>query len=106
MEEITTPIPIITPKSNPKEKKRRSLIVAIGLPLFTMVVIWITTDKERAPLKTTEENKTAKEEDIFNPNLLSAEIQAYFNGELDIAEAHCLNTFYKDPFSTNATNNE
>lgn len=106
MEEITTPIPISIPKTNPKEKKRRSLIIAIGLPLFTIIMIWLTTGEESAPLKVSDNKTIAKEEETFNPNLLSAEIQAYFNGELDIAEAHCLNTFYKDPFSRNATNNE
>lgn len=106
MEETTTPIITVPPKSNLNEKRRRSLFVVIGLPALTIVVIWMTADNKSTPLKSSENNKIAKEEETFNPNLLPAEIQAYYNGELDVAEAHYLNTFYKDPFGTYATSNE
>lgn len=103
IEEVTSPIPITPPKISLAKRRYRSLIFAIGLPILTISVIWLTTEKDNSKeIKKSSVEVNKNKTPTFDPSTLPIEIHSYFNGELDTAENEWLNKFYKDPFGNDS----
>ena len=97
-EEITAPL-FFEPKEAPKKhRKHRSLLLAIGLPLITLLIVWLTTNRPPPPPPPPVE-EAKPQAPTLDPATLPEEQRAFVTGELTEAEMIFLRKFQREPFS-------